>query len=115
MNNSVDISLFFLFFLAIASVHAVEKHDEGEILYHRHSCNQCHGVEGKMPKSDMIPKIGGRDAEFIKRESVAIIGGSRKTSAMTMHDKTQSEAIMSCDVGPSDEELGQIAAWLSGR
>lgn len=91
--------------------------DEGEKLYTQFQCSHCHGQDGKKPASDVIPTIGGKSADFIRKEAADILSGARTGRATVMHAKYySSEATGSaCDVGPKSEELDKIATWLAAR
>ncbi|MBF0427472.1 MAG: c-type cytochrome [Magnetococcales bacterium] len=105
-----------LFMMTLAStVHAEGGKHEGEILYYKHLCNHCHGTDGANPKDEIVPKLKGKDAAFLKQEARAILDGTRKGKAVVMHAKYYSSEATSgaCDTGPKNEELDKIAAWLA--
>ncbi|MBF8272893.1 MAG: hypothetical protein HW380_1998 [Magnetococcales bacterium] len=91
--------------------------DEGEKKYLSFLCDNCHGKDGKSPKSDIIPVIGGKGYDFIRKEAADILSGERKGRAVVMHAKYYSTQATSesCDIGPSATELDSIAKWLSTR
>ncbi|MBF0146238.1 MAG: hypothetical protein HQL84_09405 [Magnetococcales bacterium] len=91
--------------------------NDGEKTYYRFLCDHCHGKDGKAPKADTIPSIGGKSAELIRKEAGNILSGERKGRATVMHAKYYSAQATSeaCDTGPNAAELESIANWLAQR
>lgn len=89
--------------------------NQGEKDYNRFLCDHCHGKDGKSPKTDIVPVIAGKSADFIVKEAGDILSGVRKGRGVVMHAKYYSiqATSESCDVGPSPTELQGIANWLS--
>ena len=75
----------------------------GESLYNNKGCVGCHGVKG----NSMIPinpKLQGQHAEYLKASFNAYKSGARNNPIMS-----GMAALL------SDEEMGQVAAYLAAQ
>ena len=84
----------------------------GGELFEYHGCVNCHGNNGVNPVTQKVPKIGGKEEEFIYTEANKILSGERATDeAKLMHSALSYHS--SCDTPPTDGEIKKIAAWLA--
>ena len=87
---------------------------DGAKLFTHHGCENCHGAQGKNPKSKYVPKLGGKPADKLLDKATKILAGEDLTDeSMLMHSAiAYSQA---CDSPPNEAELRAITTWLSSQ
>jgi cytochrome c553 len=87
---------------------------DGSGLFTYHGCVNCHGAQGKNPKSKLVPKLAGKPADKLLTKVTKILAGEDLTDeSMLMHSAiAYSQA---CDAPPSEAELRAITTWLSSQ
>jgi len=109
MNKIFFIFATLLIWCLCSPVLAMDSDKEGARLYIYHSCNACHGTEGRTPMKEGIPSLAGKPANRLFDTAWAILNGKGSSKkSQTMH-----EAFSQCDEPPTREELRQITGWLS--
>jgi len=101
-----------LFWSLAAPVSAGDS-DMGARLFNHHGCINCHGAEARNPVSKVVPNLAGKPADELFDKAKKILGGEGATKeSQIMHAAFYSPS--QCDSPPTDEDLQQITAWLSG-
>ena len=75
-------------------------------LYKERTCIACHGAEGRVPVMDEYPKLAGQGADYLLAQMKDIKSGARSNAHAVAMKNVMHLA--------SEEELAEIAAWLSG-
>jgi cytochrome c553 len=84
----------------------------GSELFAYHGCANCHGADGKSPKSKLVPKLAGKPADKLFEKAQKILKGEDLSDeALLMHSAVGYS--QSCDSPPTDPELKSITAWLA--
>jgi len=87
---------------------------DGAKLFTHHGCENCHGAQGKNPKSKYVPKLGGKPADKLLAKATKILAGEDLTDeSMLMHSAIAYS--QSCDSPPNEDELRAITTWLSAQ
>ena len=87
---------------------------DGAKLFTHHGCENCHGAQGKNPKSKYVPKLGGKPADKLLDKATKILAGEDLTDeSMLMHSAIAYS--QSCDSPPNEDELRAITTWLSAQ
>jgi len=100
---------------AVPAASAAERPQlDGAKLFTYHGCENCHGAQGKNPKSKLVPKLGGKPADKLLEKATKILAGEDLTDeSMLMHSAiAYSQA---CDSPPNEAELRAITTWLSSQ
>lgn len=103
-------------FLCILQPAGAETPD-GQALFERYGCTNCHGPHGIHPTALHAPVLRGKPADYLLERAESIFGGGGRTSAARfMHeqfcvDETPAEG---CYPVPDKDELRVIAQWLAG-
>ncbi|MBT8043328.1 MAG: cytochrome c [Verrucomicrobiae bacterium] len=79
----------------------------GKDLYIAKACASCHGMDGNTPILPIYPKIAGQNSQYIYDQLKAIKDGTRNNG--------QSAAMKAIMANVNDEEMKQLAEWLSGQ
>ena len=86
----------------------------GGELFAYHGCANCHGADGKSPKSKLVPKLAGKPADKLYEKANKILKGTDLTDEqMLMHSAVGYS--QSCDSPPNDVELKTITVWLASQ
>ncbi len=86
----------------------------GGELFAYHGCANCHGADGKSPKSKLVPKLAGKPADKLYEKANKILKGTDLTDEqLLMHSAVGYS--QSCDSPPNDAELKTITAWLASQ
>jgi rhodanese-related sulfurtransferase len=89
---------------------------EGQVLFEKYGCTNCHGPEGIHPESKYVPVLRGKPGDYLYGNAVAIFSGvSKSGKTHFMHEQfcigeAQEEG---CYPKPTNAELGQITQWLA--
>ena len=87
---------------------------DGAQLFTYHACVNCHGEQGKHPKSKIVPKLAGKPADKLFNRVTKILAGEDLTDeSMLMHAAIGYH--QSCDAPPSEAELRAITQWLAAQ
>lgn len=78
---------------------------DGEKLFQTKGCIACHGVAGKQPITNVIPKLAGQNKDYLIQQAKDIKSGAR--------DNERLAAMKAIVANVSDEDLAAIAAYLS--
>ncbi len=78
---------------------------DGAALYQAKACLGCHGVDAKTPPLPIYPKLAGQNADYAFNQMKAIKSGTRNSG--------QSAVMMGIMVMVSEDEMREIADWLS--
>ena len=92
-----------------------EKVLNGEKLFEKYGCTNCHGEDGIHPTSKYVPVLRGKSADYIYRNAYAIFSGDRANRKINaMHDQfcIGEEPEEGCYPIPSSQDLKAIASWL---
>ena len=79
---------------------------DGKALYQTKGCAGCHGTDGKTPVTPTYPKLAGQNAAYLLQQLKDIKSGARSNGMSSI-------AMQPTVTSISDEELKQIADWLS--
>jgi len=79
---------------------------DGAALFQSKACIACHGVAGKQPINDTIPKLAGQNAGYLIQQISDIKSGAR-ANGQTAQMKAFAEKL-------SDSEIEAISNYLSG-
>jgi rhodanese-related sulfurtransferase/cytochrome c553 len=88
---------------------------QGQVLFEKHGCTNCHGANGVHPEARYVPVLRGKPAADLYRKALAIFGGEEASDkTVFMHDQfcigqAKEEG---CYTPPDEDELRLIAAWL---
>jgi len=117
MNRHLVLAIATTFTLAGGSLpaNATERAQlDGAQLFTYHGCVNCHGAQGKNPKSKYVPKLAGKPADKLPTRATSILAGEDLTDeSMLMHSAIGYS--QSCDAPPSEAELRAITTWLSAQ
>ncbi len=78
---------------------------DGEKLYQAKTCWSCHGKDANTPLMPIYPKLGGQTKDYLLNQMKDIKSGTRANG--------QSAAMKGVMGLVSDEEMAEIATWLS--
>lgn len=103
-------------FSSISQASSDIKESNGEALFNKHGCTNCHGNNGIHPTSNYIPVLKGKQIDYLIKKANAIFNGehfSNKTRFMheqfCIGNKLPDEG---CYPIPDIEEIKAIAQWL---
>jgi cytochrome c len=77
----------------------------GAELYTAKLCNTCHGADGKTPIMPQYPVVTGQSKEYTAQQIKDIKSGARSNGLAA--------AMKAITASVTDEEIDQIATWLS--
>ncbi|MEE9445955.1 MAG: cytochrome c [Cocleimonas sp.] len=79
---------------------------DGAALYTSKGCAACHGADAKSPIMPAYPKIAGQSKKYLTQQMVDIKTGARSNG--------QSATMKGIMAGISDDEIAEIAVYISG-
>ncbi len=91
---------------AQAAKEPVAEKASGATLFRTKTCSTCHGENGNKPLLPDYPEIAGQNASYLLRQMQDIKSGTR--------DNAQSIAMKGVMHLVNDEELAQLAEYISG-
>lgn len=89
---------------ALMLLPSAEARDASE-LYRERTCIACHGAEGRQPIMMEYPKLAGQSVEYLLEQMKDIKSGTRSNA--------HSVAMTNVMHLTSDQEMAEIATWLS--
>jgi cytochrome c len=78
---------------------------DGAALYAAKGCSACHGPDAKSPVMPVYPKLAGQSAAYALQQMKDIKSGARANG--------MAAAMKAIIAGVSEDEMKQIADWLS--
>lgn len=91
----------------IVSIAGAAQAGDGAAAYTAKGCAACHGADGAGPITPAYPKIAGQSKEYIVQQLTDIKSGARNNG--------QSIVMKGIMAGVSDEEIADIASFLSSK
>lgn len=82
-----------------------ENDNEGKTLYEEKGCHACHGNDAKSPLMQAYPKIASQNKAYLI-DQIKDIRDEKRTNG-------QSGIMQQTITGITDDEITEIAAWLS--
>ncbi|CAA6811381.1 MAG: Cytochrome C [uncultured Thiotrichaceae bacterium] len=89
----------------LSMVYVQAKNDDGEALYEEKGCNACHGNDATSPLMLAYPKLAGQNKDYLI-EQVKDIRDEKRTNG-------QAGIMKATITGITDDEISEIATWLS--
>lgn len=109
--------LSFFFLCYSLTINANESIADGEVLFNKHGCTNCHGSNGIHPTSKHIPALKGKQADYLIKRTTDIFSGIHfSENTRFMHEQfcvDSSYKEEGCYPIPDTKAIEKIAQWLS--